>query len=85
MLELEEENFQFDPRFPDVQTHRTNDFVLIEILLGVGRSVKVKRQVLAGIVERLSKSNFDPENVMVVFQDVAWENWSPAGGRIPHA
>ena len=85
VIELEEENFQFDPTFPDVQTVRTNDFVLIEILLGVGRSVKLKRQVLAAIVQRLSKANFDTENVMVVFQDVAWENWSPAGGRIPNA
>jgi phenylpyruvate tautomerase PptA (4-oxalocrotonate tautomerase family) len=85
VLELDAENFQFDPTFPDVRTRRTNDFVLVEILLGVGRSVKLKRQVLAAIVERLSKSNFDPENIMVVFQDVAWENWSPAGGRIPHA
>lgn len=85
VLELEEENFQFDPQFPDVQTRRTNDFVLIEILLGVGRSVKLKRKVLATIVDRLSKSNLDTENVMVVFQDVPWENWSPAGGRIPHA
>jgi phenylpyruvate tautomerase PptA (4-oxalocrotonate tautomerase family) len=85
VLELEEENFQFDATFPDVRTHRTNDFVLIEILLGVGRSVKLKRLVLAGIVERLSQANVDPENVMVVFQDVAWENWSPAGGRIPNA
>ena len=42
VLELEEENFQFHPIFPDVQTFRTNDFVLVEILLGVGRSVKLK-------------------------------------------
>jgi phenylpyruvate tautomerase PptA (4-oxalocrotonate tautomerase family) len=85
VLELEAEDFLFDPTFPDVQTRRTDDFVLVEILLGVGRSVKLKRQVLAAIVERLSKSNFDTENIMVVFQDVAWENWSPAGGRIPNA
>jgi phenylpyruvate tautomerase PptA (4-oxalocrotonate tautomerase family) len=85
VLELEEENFSFDPTFPDVQTRRTNDFVLIEILLGIGRSVKQKKQVLAAIVERLAKSKFDTENVMVVFQDVAWENWSPAGGRFPNA
>jgi phenylpyruvate tautomerase PptA (4-oxalocrotonate tautomerase family) len=85
VLELEEEDFQFDPSFPDVRTRRTSDFVLVEILLGVGRSVKLKRQVLAAIVERLSKAHFDTENLMVVFQDVAWENWSPAGGRFPNA
>jgi len=85
VIELDEEDFQFDSRFPDVRTRRTDDFVLVEVLLGTGRSVKLKRQVLAAIVERLSKANFDPENPMVVFQDVAWENWSPAGGRIPNA
>lgn len=85
VLELEEENFQFDAKFPDVRTARTSDFVLIEILLGAGRSVRVKKQVLAGIVDRLSAQHVDPENIMVVFQDVPWENWSPAGGRVPHA
>lgn len=85
VIELDEHDFQFDPTFPDVRTRRTNDFVLVEILLGVGRSARVKRQLLAGIVERLSSHGFDPENLMVVFQDVPWENFSPAGGRLPHA
>jgi phenylpyruvate tautomerase PptA (4-oxalocrotonate tautomerase family) len=85
VLALEEDDFQFDPAFPDVRTRRTNDFVLIEILLGTGRSVKVKKQLLAGIVERLAAEGFDPEDLMVCFQDVPWENWSPAGGRVPHA
>lgn len=85
VLELEEENFQFDASFPDLRTPRTADFVLVEILLGTGRSVKVKKQILAGITHRLSASGFDTENLMVVFQDILWENWSPAGGRVPHA
>ena len=85
VLELEKEDFQFDPSFPDVQTRRTNDFVVVEILLGVGRSVKVKKEILAGIVERLATAGFDTENLLVCFQDVPWENWSPAGGRLPHA
>ena len=85
ILELSEQDFRFHPTFPDVKTSRTQDFVLIEILLGVGRSVKLKKQVLAGIVKRLSGQNFDPENLMVVFHDIPWENFSPAGGRLPHA
>jgi phenylpyruvate tautomerase PptA (4-oxalocrotonate tautomerase family) len=85
IFELNDADFQFDPTFPDVRTKRTDDFVLIEILLGVGRSVKVKKTILADLVDQLTTQGFDPENVMVVFQDVAWENWSPAGGRVPHA
>lgn len=85
VLELDAEDFQYDATFPDVRTERNGDFVLVEILLGVGRSVKVKKGILSGVTERLSAKGMDPENVMVVFQDVPWENWSPAGGRMPHA
>lgn len=84
VLELSEQDFQYDPTFPDVRTRRTDDFVLVEILLGAGRTGELKKKVVATIVERLSSHGFDPENLMVVFQDVAWENWSPAGGRVPH-
>jgi phenylpyruvate tautomerase PptA (4-oxalocrotonate tautomerase family) len=84
VLELDEHDFVFDESFPDVKTKRTQDFVLVEVLLGVGRSVKVKKSILGHIVEGLSQKGFDTENLMVVFQAVAWENWSPAGGRVPH-
>jgi hypothetical protein len=85
VLELDEQDFRFDPAFPDVRTRRTEDFALVEVLLGAGRSVKLKKQFLAGLVERLSAQGFDAENLMVVFHDVPWENFSPAGGRLPHA
>lgn len=85
MLELDSDDFRFDPAFPDVKTERTGDFILVEILLGIGRSVKVKKQILGDIVESLSSQGFDLENLMVCFQDVPWENGSPAGGRVPHA
>lgn len=85
VLELNEDSFQFDASFPDVRGHRTEDFLLVEILLGVGRSVKVKKQLLAAVTERLATLGHNPENLMVVFQDIPWENFSPAGGRLPHA
>lgn len=85
VLELDAADFHYDASFPDVRTRRSEDFVLVEVALGVGRSVKVKKQIVAGIVERLSAAGFDAENLMLVFQDVPWENWSPAGGRLPHA
>lgn len=84
VVELGGDDFRFDPTFPDLQSPRNDDFVLIEILLGVGRSVKVKKKIIRDAVERLARSGIDPEHVMIVFQDVAWENWSPGGGRVPH-
>jgi phenylpyruvate tautomerase PptA (4-oxalocrotonate tautomerase family) len=85
VIELDPDNFRFDPTFPDLTRPRTDDFVLIELLLGLGRSVKVKKKIVADTMEALSRKGFDPEHVMIVFQDVPWENWSPGGGRIPHA
>jgi phenylpyruvate tautomerase PptA (4-oxalocrotonate tautomerase family) len=85
VIELEADDFRFDPTFPDLSRPRTDDFVLIELVIGIGRSVKVKKKIVADIIEALSGKGFDAEHVMIVFQDVAWENWSPGGGRIPHA
>ena len=63
---------------------RTQDFVLIEVLWSVGRSVKVTKKVIAELRPRLERAGLDPENVMVCFTETAWENWSFAGGRFIH-
>ena len=84
VLELPAEDFRFDRTYPDVQGQRTDDFILIEILLSAGRSVKVKRQFLSYLMDSLSSAGHNPENVMVVFKETTWENWAFAGGRQIH-
>jgi len=84
VLELDADDFRFDPGYPDVAGARNDDFVLIEILWSAGRSVKVKKALLAGLTARLAQAGFDTENVMVAFKETTWENWSFAGGRLIH-
>jgi phenylpyruvate tautomerase PptA (4-oxalocrotonate tautomerase family) len=84
VLELDAADFRYDTHYPDVMTTRTDDFVLIEIVWSVGRSVKVKKKLLDELMDHLRAGGFDPENVMVVFKETGWENWSFAGGRILH-
>jgi len=85
VLELDEADFRYDASYPDAALARTKDFVLVQVLLSVGRSVKVKRKILADLVNGLRRDpGIDPENVMVVFQETQWENWSFAGGRQSH-
>jgi phenylpyruvate tautomerase PptA (4-oxalocrotonate tautomerase family) len=85
VLELGADDFRFDPEYPDLGTPRNEDFVLIEILLSVGRSVKVKKQILAQLIADLAKSpGLNPDNVMVCFKETAWENWAFGGGRLIH-
>lgn len=84
IIELEAEDFRFDPSYPDLETERNDDFVLVEILWSVGRSVKVKKKLLEDLMSRLAQSGLDPENVMVCFKETTWENWSFGGGRLLH-
>ena len=86
VIELSETDFRYDPSYPDAASPRGADFVLVEILWSVGRSVKVKKNVLGDIVEALRASpGLDPEHVMIVFKETQWENWAFAGGRLIHA
>lgn len=85
VIELDADDFRFHPSYPDLQSDRNGDFLLIEILWSVGRSVKVKRKLLDQLMATLAGSGINPENVMVVFKETSWENWSFGGGRLLHA
>ena len=84
VLELDTDDFRFDARYPDLSSDRDDNFVLIEILWSVGRSVKVKKKLLGELMEQLAAAGLNPENVMVCFKETSWENWSFGGGRLIH-
>ena len=73
-----------DAQYPDTRG-RDERFALVEVLWSVGRSVKLKRQLLQHLVHHLAEAGFDAEQLMLVFLETAWENWSFAGGRQLHA
>lgn len=85
VLELPPEGLRVDSSYPDAARPRSGEFVLIEILWSTGRSVKVKRALLGDLMARLREAGLDTEQVMLVFQETAWENWAFAGGRQIHA
>ncbi|MEP7044111.1 MAG: tautomerase family protein [Dokdonella sp.] len=85
VLELDADDFRYDARYPDIASDRGEDFVLIEILWSVGRSVKIKRKLLEDLMATLARVGIDPEHVMVCFRETAWENWAFGGGRLIHA
>jgi len=85
VIELSPDNVRIDGTYPDVAGTRGDDFLLVEILWSVGRSVKIKRALLTELMTLLSRAGIDIEQVMVVFKETGWENWSFAGGRLLHA
>ncbi len=86
VFELEADDFRYDARYPDLTSPRDDNFVLIEILFSEGRSVKVKKKIVADVMASLSADplRLDPENVMIVFKETRWENWVFGGGRMIH-
>jgi phenylpyruvate tautomerase PptA (4-oxalocrotonate tautomerase family) len=85
VLELGAEDFRFDTGYPDLTAQRDDNFALIEILWSVGRSVKIKKKLLAELLDSLAHAGINTENVMVCFKETAWENWAFGGGRLIHA
>src|SRR5215470_10079523 len=86
VLELDARDFRFDPTYPDLEAPRGENFVLIEILLSAGRSIKVKKKIVADIVAGIQrKLELSPEQVMICLKETLWENWSFGGGRFLHA
>jgi phenylpyruvate tautomerase PptA (4-oxalocrotonate tautomerase family) len=84
VLELDADDFRYDPNYPDLNSPRGENFVLIEILWSVGRSVKVKKKLLEELMASLTALGLDPEEVMVCFKETTWENWSFGWGRLIH-
>lgn len=88
VLALAPDHFVVDPHYPEPpgSPHaRDARFVVAEVLWSVGRSVKLKRQFLQHLVDQSRAAGLEPEQLMLVFKETAWENWSFAGGRLLHA
>ena len=83
-IDLDQENFLYDLRYPDLDENRSEAFTIIEILLSVGRSVKVKRKILETLVHGLKELGMSPNDIFVCFKETAWENWAFARGEIYH-
>lgn len=84
VIELATQDIRFDATYPDLSKPRDENFMIIEILWSVGRSVKIKRALLIDLMSRLGIHGVDREQVMVCFKETTWENWSFAGGRLLH-
>ena len=84
-FDMDEENLIYDKSYPDMPEERSNQFIIIEILFSVGRSVKIKRKILATLIAGLEDLGIAPKDVFVVFKETAWENWAFTAGNILHA
>jgi 4-oxalocrotonate tautomerase len=66
--------------------NRSDDLLIVEITLNVGRTVEVKKSLYAAIASRLgTAADVRPDDVVVSLIEVAKENWSFGGGKATYA
>jgi phenylpyruvate tautomerase PptA (4-oxalocrotonate tautomerase family) len=80
-ISLEEADFRFSPRYPDLQKPRSEHVLMIEVLVSSGTGEDRKRALLSGIVTRLEAAGTDPNDVMVFFSEIDRASSSFGGGR----
>ena len=87
VFEMDAADFRYDAKYPDLARGRSDDYVLIDIVLSVGRSVKVKKQIVQDIIAHTQRAlpTLNADDIMVVFVETRWENWSFGAGRFLHA
>jgi 4-oxalocrotonate tautomerase len=74
----------YNPNYLDIK--RTDDVVLIQITMNVGRTVEMKRALYRRIAELLNAElGIRPEDVMVNLVEVPKENWSFGNGIASYA
>ncbi|HUP60831.1 MAG TPA: tautomerase family protein [Thermoanaerobaculia bacterium] len=82
--EVEADRLIAHPSYGGVE--RTDELIIIEITLNAGRTVEIKRNLYADIVERLQSSvDVRPDDVLISLVEVAKENWSFGRGLATYA
>jgi phenylpyruvate tautomerase PptA (4-oxalocrotonate tautomerase family) len=84
ITEHDAESLIYDPSYLGIS--RTDGVVLIQITLSAGRTVEVRKALVARIAALLRESpGVRPEDVFVSLVEVAKENWSFGNGIAQYA
>ncbi|MEK5319952.1 tautomerase family protein [Paenibacillus sp. FSL L8-0644] len=76
------ENFNFDPNCLDIE--RSDGFLIVQIILNVGKSSEVKKEFYAALAEQLHEQcNIRTEDVFINLIEVTKDNWSYGNGIAP--
>jgi 4-oxalocrotonate tautomerase len=77
-------DFIYDPEY--LKIHRTNDLVIIQITLSVGRTLEVRKALYRRMADLLSQEvGLRKEDVFINLVEVAKENWSFGNGEAQYA
>jgi len=68
------------PEHFHVPPGKSENYTLVEITLFAGRSIETKRALYQAIVKNLEVLGIAPDEIFIVLNEVALENWGIRGG-----
>jgi hypothetical protein len=80
-LSLGRSDFRVDLYYPALPGPRTNQMLMIEVLVSSGTDTSRKQSLVAALVEKLSEAGVDPNDIMVFFLETDRASGSFGGGR----
>jgi phenylpyruvate tautomerase PptA (4-oxalocrotonate tautomerase family) len=74
-------DLRIDLYYPALPKPRTEQILMIEVLVSSGTDSNRKRGLVAALVEKLGEAGIDPNDIMVFFLETDRANGSFGGGR----
>ena len=80
-LSLDPSDFRVDLYYPALPKPRTDQMLMIEVLVSSGTDIKRKKGLVAALIEKLGEAGIDPNDIMVFFLETDRASGSFGGGR----
>jgi hypothetical protein len=77
---LESSDFKVDLYYPALPKPRTDQILMIEVLISSGTDTDRKKALVAALVEKLGEAGIDPNDIMVFFLETDRTSGSFGGG-----
>jgi len=80
-LSLDPSDLRVDPYYPALPKPRSDQMLMIEVLVSSGTDTDRKRSLVAALVEKLGEAGVDPNDIMVFFLETDRASGSFGGGQ----
>src|ERR1700729_4001571 len=80
-LSLDPSDLRVDPYYPALAKPRSDQMLMIEVLVSSGTDTDRKRSLVAALVEKLGQDGVDPNDIMVFFLETDRASGSFGGGQ----
>jgi hypothetical protein len=80
-LSLGPSDFRVDLYYPVMPKSRTDQLLMIEVLVSSGTDTNRKQRLVAALVKKLGEAGIDPNDIMVFFLETDRASGSFGGGR----